>query len=128
MNQNVRTHAAERDQPPSTSDTLKAFNLEEALRRARSESGMQSATGRVTHMLTRGPGLRIGLIAMKSGSQWQEHKTESRIVIQVIEGHIRFSLKGRACELRKGELLMLEPGIPHSVEALEETAFLLTLC
>lgn len=79
-------------------------------------------------MLTRGPGLRIGLIAMKSGSQWQEHKTESRIVIQVIEGHIRFSLKGRACELRKGELLMLEPGIPHSVEALEETAFLLTLC
>lgn len=74
------------------------------------------------------PGLRIGVIAMKSGSQWQEHKTESRIIVHVIEGHIRFLLKERACELRKGELLMLEPGIPHTVEALEETAFLLTLC
>lgn len=89
---------------------------------------MQSPSGRVTHMLTRGPGLRIGLIAMKSGSQWQEHKTESRIIVQVIEGGIRFSVKERVWDLRKGELLVLEPGIAHSVEALEDAAFLLTLC
>lgn len=126
MTNNVKEPAA--DALPGSAELLRNFNLEEALRQARSEPGMQSAGGRVTHMLTRGPGLRIGLIAMKSGSQWQEHKTESRIIVQVIEGHIRFSLKERAWELRKGELLVLEPGIPHSVEALAETAFLLTLC
>lgn len=79
-------------------------------------------------MFTKGPGLRIGLIVLKSGSRWQEHKTESRIIVQVIDGHIRFSLKDGAWEMRKGGLLVLEPGIPHSVEALEEAAFLLTLC
>lgn len=114
--------------PNTATELLRSFNLEEALRQARSEPGMQSPNGRVTHMLTRGPGLRFGLIAMKRGSQWQEHKTESRIIVQVIEGHIRFSLKERAWELSKGELLVLEPGIPHSVEALEDAAFLLTLC
>ncbi|HYX54229.1 MAG TPA: hypothetical protein VE783_12310 [Candidatus Limnocylindrales bacterium] len=37
------------------------------------------------------------------------------------------SLVDGAVELGTGELLVLEPGVPHGVEALEEAAFVLTL-
>jgi quercetin dioxygenase-like cupin family protein len=89
---------------------------------------LAAAEGRTTRMLTKGPGLGIGLILMQSGSQWEEHKTDSRITVQPIEGRIRFSFQRRCVELGANEVLVLEPREPHSVEALEDTAFLLTLC
>jgi len=78
-------------------------------------------------MLTKGPGLRIGLILMEAGTNWEEHKTESRIIVQPVEGRIRFTSRHGTTELGPGELLVLAPGEPHSVEALERTTFLLTL-
>ncbi len=81
----------------------------------------------MTRMLAKAPGLRVVLIVMRLGNRWEEHKTDSRISIQPIEGSMRFILPDRTVELRAGELLVLEPGIPHGVEALEEVAFLLTL-
>lgn len=71
--------------------------------------------------------LRIVLMALRAGGRLQEHRASGPISIQAIQGACRLHLPSGDVELAAGELLSLEPGIPHDVEALEDTAFLLTL-
>ena len=56
-----------------------------------------------------------------------EHKAEGRISVQVLSGHIRLRASGRTFSLRPGGLLAIDQGVSHDVEALEESAFLLTI-
>ena len=60
-------------------------------------------------------------------SRWDDHKTNARILINMLRGHIQFHTPSGAFDLRPGQLLALDPGIVHSVDASEESAFLLTL-
>jgi len=99
---------------------------EETIRLRKDVSAREEAVHR-TKMLVKHPEFRIALISMNSGSRWAEHKTNSRIAVQPLQGHIRFLTPGGNFELREGQLLTLDPGVPHSVESLEESAFLLTL-
>lgn len=104
-----------------------SFELAELISSIRGEKSWHQSPGRLTRMLAKAPGLRVAVVVMRAGNQWDEHKTESRISIQLLEGRVRFILPDRSVELSPGQLLVLEPGIPHGVEALEEAAFLLTL-
>ena len=72
-------------------------------------------------------GLRIVLIALKARSRIPEHHTEGQISIQTVAGHIKVRAQGRSFHLPAGGLLALGQGLPHDVEALEESAFLLTI-
>lgn len=83
--------------------------------------------GRISKMLVKHSGLRVALIAIKAGNEWTEHKTPSRIAIQPVSGSVRFQLPDREVTLHVGELLVIDSAVPHSVEALEDAAFLLTL-
>lgn len=87
----------------------------------------REGTGRITRMLVKHSGLRVALVAMKSGTQWTDHKTPSRISVQPVQGRIRFRTPDGEITLGIGELLVLDANVPHSVEALEDAAFLLTL-
>ena len=71
--------------------------------------------------------LRVVLTAVKEKVRISEHKTEGRISVQMISGHVRMSASGRTFDLRAGSLLALDRGILHDVEALEDSAFLLTI-
>ena len=104
------------------------FDLHAELTSVRQDPALQQGPGRLQKMLVKGPGLRIALTVMKSGNQWTEHKTPSRIFVQPISGSIRFRWPDGEARLGAGQFLALDPGIPHSVEALEDAAFLLTLC
>ncbi len=104
------------------------FDLQAELASVRQDPAFQQGGGRLQKMLVKGPGLRIALTVMKSGNQWTEHKTPSRIFVQPISGFIRFQWPEGEARLGAGQFLALDPGIPHSVEALEDAAFLLTLC
>jgi quercetin dioxygenase-like cupin family protein len=55
------------------------------------------------------------------------HKTEGRISVHVLSGHIQLKASGRTFSLRPGGVLALDHGIPHEIEALQESAFLLTI-
>jgi quercetin dioxygenase-like cupin family protein len=83
--------------------------------------------GRKTRMLANYPEFRIVLVTMRSGSRWNDHKTTARALIQVLRGQIRFHTAGGTFELAGGKLLALGPGILHSVDSVEDSAFLLTL-
>jgi quercetin dioxygenase-like cupin family protein len=47
--------------------------------------------------------------------------------VQVIEGTLTFRTEAQTLTLQQGHLLTLQTGIPHAVEAVEESAFLPTL-
>lgn len=69
----------------------------------------------------------LPLTALQARERLPEHKTEGRISIHVLSGHIQVKASGRTFSLRDGGLLALDRAMPHEVEALEESAFLLTI-
>ena len=72
-------------------------------------------------------GMRIVLIALHKGAEMARHTANGMISVQVLEGEMLFNTDEQPVELRKGQMLTLHAGIPHSVLAKEETVFLLTL-
>lgn len=77
--------------------------------------------------LVKEPDLRIVLMALKAGARLEEHSASGPISVQALSGRLRLRLGESSVDLTEGELLMLEPGIPHDVEAIEDAAFLLTI-
>jgi quercetin dioxygenase-like cupin family protein len=84
-------------------------------------------TGHTARMLVRDPDLRVVLVVMKAGSRISEHRAEETATIHVLAGHLRLGLPSGGVELSAGQLLVLERAVPHDVEAVTETRFLLTL-
>lgn len=72
-------------------------------------------------------GLRIVLIALHKGIEIVRHTADGIISVQVLEGKMQFNTDQQSVELSKGQMLALHERIPHSVLAIEETIFLLTL-
>ena len=59
----------------------------------------------------------------------EQHRAEGRISIQCLEGELRIHLPNtQKAEMAVGDVLVLDCGIPHDVEALAQSAFLLTIC
>lgn len=71
--------------------------------------------------------LRIVLIALHAGAELPTHTADGMISVQVLQGKLRFGTEGESLQMEKGEMVALHKGIPHSVLAIEESMFLLTL-
>lgn len=71
--------------------------------------------------------LRIVLIALRAGSRMEEHQAAGGISVQTLTGHLRLQTAGSDVDLPIGRMVSLERDVPHTVEALEESAFLLTI-
>jgi quercetin dioxygenase-like cupin family protein len=84
-------------------------------------------TGHNARTLIKYDDLRVVLMALKAGSRIPEHKANGRISVQVLSGHIRLNASGRTFDLRPGSLLALDERAPHDLEALDESAVLLTI-
>jgi len=105
------------------------IDLEGELCQLRQEGSLQRETGRSSKTLVKYPDLRIVLILMKGGSRMRQHRAEGRVSIQQLKGQTRIHLDAsRKVDLCAGHLLVLDCGVIHDVEALEESALLLTLC
>ena len=72
-------------------------------------------------------GLRIVLIALHKGAEMVKHTAEGIISVQVLDGKMQFDTDQQSVELSKGKMLALHERIPHTVLAIDETIFLLTL-
>ncbi|HKN12235.1 MAG TPA: hypothetical protein VJX68_03480 [Candidatus Binatus sp.] len=77
--------------------------------------------------LVKGDGINVALMMLKKGAKLQEHHTRAPITVQVIEGKINFVAKGRTQLATAGMIVALDRAIEHSVEALEESAIVLTV-
>ncbi len=84
-------------------------------------------TGHTARTLFKKADFRMVLISMEKGSVLKEHHADGTISVQVLKGSLRFTAQGEAHTLQTNGLVALGASIKHQVEALEESAFLLTI-
>lgn len=103
-------------------------NLGDELEKLKQAPSWQRESGRSSETLVKYDEFRIVLVRMKAASYMSHHKAEGPISIHVIQGKIRVHLPEDHMEnLKPGDLLTLERCLEHDVEALEDSAFLLTI-
>lgn len=101
-----------------------AFDLNAEIRNLQGQ--IPSEAGRIAKTLVKYPDFRLVLTAMKAGSRMEEHQTPTRISVQTVLGRLRMKALEKVFDLPMGHILVLDRDVPHDVEALEDSAFLLT--
>ena len=112
--------------PQRLASPMLSFDLageQDLLRREESYRGGD----RNAKTLAKEHGLSVVLTVLRSGARLQEHKTAGPISVQTLAGHIRLHALEDTIDLPVGHVAMLDGNISHDVEALEESAFLLTI-
>ena len=114
-----------RPHAPPTAGPFMEFDLPAEIHRLHAETTWSS--GRNAKTLIKFDNLRVVLTALQANARVPEHSNEGRISVHVLLGHIRVRASGRTFSLRQGGLLALDSGVAHALEALEDSAFLLTI-
>jgi len=96
---------------------LQCVRLGEQLERLRQEPTWRTS-GRNAITLAKEPALRVVLMLLGKGTKISEHQAAGPLTFHVLSGSVTF---------RAGELVVLEAAVEHEVEALEESACVLTL-
>jgi quercetin dioxygenase-like cupin family protein len=109
----------------SMSTAFIELDLPAEMSRLREESAW--STGQNARTLIKYDTLRVVLVALKAGKSLAEHRTEGRISVHVLSGHVEIKAAGRTFNLHAGGLLALDRNLPHDVRALQESAVLLTV-
>jgi quercetin dioxygenase-like cupin family protein len=104
-------------------DICSPVDLDEAIARL----APAGASGRRAMTLIKTPSLRVVLITMRAGAELNEHAAPGPIVIQPLRGRFAVLVNGDPREIAVGTLLGVEGGIRHTVRAIEDGAFLLTI-
>jgi quercetin dioxygenase-like cupin family protein len=124
----VSNGASELTRLPQLAASILEFDFAAVIVQLRQEDSWKRGTGRSSKTLAKHPDLRIVLTLLQAGAHVKEHKTGGRISIQGVMGRMRLHVPERTVELIPGNLLVLDTEVPHDVEAVEESAFLLTVC
>jgi quercetin dioxygenase-like cupin family protein len=112
---------------PWLANPLLKFDLPHELEDLRRKESWDRETGRSSKTLAKHPDFRIVLVLMKANTHMNQHRAEGRISIHQLLGKISVRLADQQVNLSEGELLVLDCGVLHDFEALEESAFLLTI-
>jgi quercetin dioxygenase-like cupin family protein len=71
--------------------------------------------------------LRVVLIALDAKARLGQHRHGGRVSIHALTGHIQVTVAEWTFDLRPGGLLTLERNVAHDVQAVAESAFLVTM-
>ena len=106
-------------------DRMAHFDLNQEIADAASRKPWQA--GQYAKTLFKKHDFRIVLITMERGAHMKEHHADGTISVQVLNGKVRMNVGDRPYELTAGNLFTLAASIRHDVEALDDSAFLLTI-
>ena len=105
---------------------LVEMNLLEFIKQIKSEpTWTESDRNAVT--IFKSETMRIVLIGLHENAELKPHKAKGVISVQVLEGEIEFSTEQQSTQLGTGQMIALQDSIMHSVKAVTESCFLLTL-
>lgn len=121
----VTSGSAQRPPQRLAGPTL-TFDLTNEVERLRREESYRSGD-RDARTLVKEPDLRIVLSVMKKGARLREHGAPGSAAVQTVAGRLRVHAESETYELSEGYLLTLGGGVAHDVEALEDSAFLVTI-
>jgi quercetin dioxygenase-like cupin family protein len=124
------TQPEERLRPhPSTrlAGPVVPLNLPDLARALHSEPHAAKSGHRQAGLVHRGP-LRLLLFVFEAGGRLPEHRAPGHVVIHCLRGELMVEAEAVRHRLGSGEAVVLEPDVPHAVEAVVESEMLLTVC
>jgi quercetin dioxygenase-like cupin family protein len=104
-----------------------SLNFPDLARALRAEPHPAKSGHRQEGLVHRGS-LRLLLFTFEPGSRLPEHRAPGHVVIHCLRGELAVEAGAVQHRLSGGEALVLEPDVPHSVEAIAESEMLLTVC
>jgi quercetin dioxygenase-like cupin family protein len=117
----LRPHPSER-----FSGDSHVFDLGGALRELRAEARPAQGGHRQVTIFHRAPVTQV-LFSFEPGAELADHAANGLVTIHTLEGHLTVQVAGQAHELVEGMMVVLSPGVRHSVQASETSAMLLTV-
>jgi quercetin dioxygenase-like cupin family protein len=106
--------------------TLNRYDLGGQFAKLRADAPIRTH-GRDSFTLVRDPGMSVVLTVLNAGTHLSKHTAPGPITVLVLEGRIAFTAHGQRLELGPHCLVTLPTHVPHEVEALEESAILITI-
>lgn len=125
MPENQIAHSPTPRPKEATSGPFLNFDLQHEIAKLYAEETWQ--IGRNSKTLIKYPDYRIVLIALRKGARMTEHQAAGRISVETISGHVRMHVAETVFDMPAGGLVVLDRAVPHDVEALEDSAFLVTI-
>jgi len=80
-----------------------------------------------TVVLIKTGNLRVVFRSLSEGSSLPTHKADGPITVQVLDGHIEFTVGSQTTPVLKGHVLALRSGVPHSLRALKKSSILIAV-
>ena len=102
------------------------FDLSEQISELRRDDKYVN-TGRLGRTLVKEGALRLTMTVLAEGAEVSTHHAVSPMTLQVLEGRLRYRVADEEQELAEGEFLFFGPGDAQDIQALEDTALLLTI-
>ena len=105
---------------------LTELNLSEFIAQIKSgKSWISSDRGSAT--IFKSDTMRMVIMGLHANAELKAHKANGMICVQVLEGKMEFSTDRQSVSMGKGQMIALDENVMHSVKAVEESFFLLTL-
>ncbi len=111
--------------PTATGGPILHFDLSEEPGELRREAFW--LRGRNARTLVKHGDIRVVLTVMKAGEELHQHHAHGTVLIQLLQGRITTSVLDQILELSPGHLVVLDPNLPHNVQAIEDSVVLLTI-
>jgi len=102
------------------------FSIDKEIEKLKKESAWINGD-RNAVTLQKDSNLRVVLITLRKGVTLHEHKVEGPITLFVLSGKINFIAGEEKINAKSNGFIVLDKAIPHDVEALEDSSFILTI-
>jgi quercetin dioxygenase-like cupin family protein len=123
---NYMENISKKDQEEGQESSLLTFDLQSLIEKLKQEDGWKKGE-RKTIPLLKNSSMRIILMALPAGTDIKLHQAEGQITVHIIEGVLKFNTENESVTLYQGQLLTLREHIKHSLNAIKDTSFLLTM-
>ena len=113
-----------RDPNLSSPGGIRVFNLD----REATDLTLETLPERSARTIARLETLRLTLMKLEAGSLVMQHKSKHQVSIQTLSGRIVLHTSEGQADLPAGRIAVLERGTIHDIEALADSAILITVC